>query len=177
VDAIGAAERERRARERADLIRKATDALLAEITRRDEASEPPMLKDRDAVPFLKNYRLTRKLTREVIDNPEGRWVLAELEGVKGHPVALLTPRKKGDGGGNTPLTEGAKTLGENDADFRRAHEQGAAEIPPSQASLNWGSEGSRISAASASSLPPSEIKDEPPDEEKGSFPQPDEVDL
>ncbi|HUZ47307.1 MAG TPA: bifunctional DNA primase/polymerase [Terriglobia bacterium] len=154
VDREGAAERNQRMRDRAETMTQAADALAAEILRRAAASEPPMLKDRDAIPFLmKRLKLTRNLAREVINNPFGRWGMAAIKGEKGHPIGLFPPRIKREDGGNTPSLEPAKTLGETEADFRRVHEQGAAEIAPDNSPEKSGLHHFRISAANTTFLP------------------------
>ena len=148
VDAEGAAEREQRAREHADKITKARAALEAEILRRASAGEPFMLKDRDAIPFLaaKPHGLKRNDARDVVNAPDGRWILSRIEGPKGQPIGLLPPRKNSDSGGNTPVTEPARTQADHDADFRRMHEQRSAEIDHSQTSMNTTSTEGGISA-------------------------------
>jgi hypothetical protein len=140
VDTEGAAERERRARERAELLSKAADALVAEIKRRAKVGEPPMLKERHAVPFVMGLGLKQKQARELVNKPsDGRWVLIPLPGKKGHPVALFLPGKTSNDDGNQAPTEGAQIAGGMNADFRQPHEQWATEIDPSQTSENSGS--------------------------------------
>jgi hypothetical protein len=146
VDLEGAAVRAQRAQEKAEKMSRARDALAAEVARRVHAGETPMLTERHAVPFLMALKLTRKLAREVVSNPEGRWELRKLDGLKGHPVALYPPRKNENDGGNTTTTEGASTADENAVDFRQPHEQQAAEIDPSQTRENSGPDGTPISA-------------------------------
>ena len=154
VDHEGAAAREQGMRERSETRAKASDTLATEILRRAEASEPPMLKDRDAIRFLMDrLNLTRNLSREVINNPGERWILERIKGEKGHPIGLLPPRIKREDGGNTPSLGPAKTLGETEADFRRVHEQATAEIDPSQTLENGGAKDSRISATNTTFLP------------------------
>jgi hypothetical protein len=138
VDREGAEARANRASEHAEKVANARAALTAEILRRDLAGEPPMLKDRDAIAFLMRdpYNLKRADARDLVNMPEGRWILSRIEGQKGHPVGLLAPGKNENGGGNTPFTEPAKTQAKSEADFRRPHKQGAAEMDPSKTRIN-----------------------------------------
>jgi hypothetical protein len=152
VDREGAAERARRAKEKAETIAKAAKALANEVHRRHEAGEPPMLKDRDAVPLVVGLGLTRSLARHVVNNPDGQWILREPPAAKGHPVVLFppdaeSPGKEDDGGGKTTSMKGAKTQAGNKADFRPPHEQATAEMDLSHARINSGPEKARISAA------------------------------
>ncbi len=160
VDREGAEAREQRAREHAEKIASAQAALATEILRRASAGEPPMLKDRDAIPFLtaKPHGLKRNDARDVVNAPHGRWIVRRIEGQKGHPIGLLPPEKNGNDGGNTPTLEAAKTLGENDADFRRPHEMGTAEIDRSQTRENQAFHKARISAEASIFSPPTEEK-------------------
>jgi hypothetical protein len=148
IDVAGAEARAKRAHDAAEKISKARDALAAEVLRRDFAGEPVMLKERDAIPFLTRvpHNLKRVDARAVTENPEGRWLLARIEGQKGHPIGLLPPGKKENGGGNTLFTEAAKRQAEKESDFSRPHEKGAAEIDPSQARMNGGPQEPLISA-------------------------------
>jgi hypothetical protein len=161
VDAEGAAERDRRAREQAEAIAKATESLASEVRHRDEAGQSPMLKDRDAVPFIMALGLTRKLARELVNKANGGWVLGQLEGEKGRPIALFYPGKNG-GGGNTTPTDAAKTVGENDADFRQPHPEPTAERHLSETPTNSGDEGQPISAADTILSPQAKPSDAAP---------------
>jgi hypothetical protein len=107
-----------------------------------------MLKDRDAIPFLTGdpHKLKRADARDLVNSPEGRWVLSPIEGQKGHPVRLLAPGKNENGGGNTPIMGAAKTQAKSEADFRRPHEQGAAGMMPTKTLKNGGSPWYYISA-------------------------------
>ncbi|HXX13947.1 MAG TPA: AAA family ATPase [Candidatus Eremiobacteraceae bacterium] len=138
VDREGTETRAQRVLEHTEKIAEARAALAAEILRRDSAGEPPMLKDRDAIPFLMGapHGLKRADARDIVNTPEGRWVLSQIEGQKGHPVGLLAPGKNESGGGNTPVTEGAEIEARNDADFRQPDKQGTAEIDPSNTPTN-----------------------------------------
>jgi AAA domain len=160
VDREGVAVREQRAREHAEKIASAKAALETEILRRASAGEPPMLKDRDAIPFLtaKPYGLKRTDARDVVNTPDGRWIVSRIAGRKGHPIGLLPPEKNGNDGGNAPTLEAAKALGENDADFRRPHETSTAEIDPTQTRMNSGSAEPRISAGSTNFSPGEDVE-------------------
>jgi hypothetical protein len=148
VDRQGAEARAQRASAHSEKISKARAALAAEILRRDSVCEPPMLKDRDAIPFLMRdpHKLKRTDARDLVNTPEGRWVLSPIEGQKGHPVSLLAPGKNETGGGNTPIMEAAKTQAKSNVDFRRPHKHGAAEMIPTKTPKNGGSPGYYISA-------------------------------
>lgn len=150
IDRDGAGARAQRARENAEKISKARDALAAEVLRCDSAGKAAMLKDRDAIPFLTGvpHKLKRAEARAVIENPEGRWILTRIEGHKGNPIGLVAPGKNENGGGNTPVAEAAKIKGGNEADFRRPHEKGTAEIDPSGTLENSDFQSHRISARS-----------------------------
>lgn len=138
VDREGAETRAQRLREHTDKIAGAHAALAAEVQRRDLAGEPPMLKDRDAIPFLMAAPRSLKRTdaRDLVNTAKGGWVLSQIEGQKGHPVGLFSSGKNESGGGNAPITEAAKTKAKNDADFRQLHKQGTAEISSSKPLIN-----------------------------------------
>jgi hypothetical protein len=90
VDLEGKAEHERREREAAERTERAKTALLEEINRRAEALEPPLYKDRDAIPLLQKNGLTQKQSRQVIKDGDGfKWRLVRLAGAPGNPVAVL----------------------------------------------------------------------------------------
>jgi hypothetical protein len=158
VDTEGAAEKERRAWEQAEAIVKATESLAAEVRRRDEAGQPSMLKDRDAVPFVTAFGLSRKLARGIVSEPNCGWVLRKLAGEKGHPIALFPPGENADGGVNGGLTETAKTGDENDADFRRPHPEPTAGIDLFETGVDSGVEKPPISAANTLFPPPCDDK-------------------
>lgn len=138
VDRDGSEARAQRVREHAEKIGKARVALAAEVGRRESAGEPPMLKDRDAIPFLMRapHDLKRTDARDLIKTPENGWVLSPVKGQKGHSVALLTPGKNEGSGGNTLITEPVKTRAKNAADFRRGHKHEAAEIDTSKTRID-----------------------------------------
>jgi hypothetical protein len=154
IDAEGVAERDRRAKEKSQSITEATDALAAEILRRVEAGEPPLLKDRDAVPLLMASRLTQKLARDVVNNPKGRWVLIPLQGEKGHPVALILPGKNQNDDGYDGLTGGAEIAGETNTHFRQWRKEPAKEIDPSQTRESTGCQMTAISVDDSLFTPP-----------------------
>jgi hypothetical protein len=160
VDREGAEVREQRAREHAERISNARVALEKEIIRRAETGDPPMLKDRDAIPFLtaKPHSLKRDEARDVVNTPDGRWILAPIEGQKGHPIGLVPPEKNGNGGGNTPITEAAKIHAEGDADFRRPHGKGTAEIDPCRMPVKSGSQNPLISAETPAFSPGDDVE-------------------
>jgi 5S rRNA maturation endonuclease (ribonuclease M5) len=109
VDSEGAAERERRASEKREIIAKAVAALVAEINRRAQASEPPMTKRKDAEGFLMLQGLKRGEARETLDTRNGKdWSLFHLDG-KTIAVLPLGYKKEKDGH-ILPSAEPSKTL-------------------------------------------------------------------
>jgi hypothetical protein len=133
VDAEGCAAREQREKEYADAISRARASLIAELFRRQEAQEPIILKEKDAVPYLMKCGMKRNAARKLLDDPQGAWELRKIDGVKGHPVGVfLRPRpgEKGNGGGNATPEKPTKNAGLFDADFGRPHPEHLAEIPP-----------------------------------------------
>jgi hypothetical protein len=161
VDREGAEARAQKVREHKERMEEARAALAAEILRRDSAGQPPMLKDRDAIPFLMRapQSLKRADARDVVNTPENRWVLSHIEHEKGHPVGLL---KLGENetGGNTPVTESARIQARNDADFRQPHEQGTAEIDPLRVPTNRAFHDVNISAETPTPSRPFDDDDE-----------------
>jgi hypothetical protein len=136
------------------LVAEMTQVLFGEVVRREKAGEPVMLKDRDAVPFLVHKGHRRSLARKVVNQPNAPWELKRLTDQRGHPVALI-PRYEGENsGGNTTADGTPKTLSENDADFRRVHEQRAAERWPHDPQHPSGFDKGRISAEDLLSTPP-----------------------
>jgi hypothetical protein len=140
VDREGKEVREQRAREKAETARGAREALVAEIRRRHQANEVPMLKDKQAIPFLTALGLRRNAARELLNDPQGLWELRKLEGVKGHPVCILLPTRPAeeDGGGNVAPPAATFPEGFHNADFRRPNPEPTAEIPTPQESENKG---------------------------------------
>ena len=138
VDRQGKEERQQRAREKTETVRRAREDLVREIRRRHQENLVPMLKDKHAVPFLTALGLTRNAARELLNNPQGAWELHKLEGVKGHPVAvrLATQPEGKDGGGNVAPPEAAFTGAFHNTDFREPHLEPTAEIPTPQESEN-----------------------------------------
>ena len=126
VDGEGVEARERRGREKADATRAATEALHVEIVRREQAGEAAILKT-EAERFLTSRRFKRKTAREAIASP--LFETAALSG-KGHPMIVRLARNNQSLSRNAGVMEVPKTLGKNDADFCRPHEQCTAEINP-----------------------------------------------
>ena len=113
VDLEGKAERERLEKEAAERTEHAKSALVEELNRRVGALEPPLYKDRDAIPLLQKNGLTRKQSRQVIEDGDGfKWRLVPLAGAPSKPVAVLPLGydfvanrgyiKVSDGGNTTP---------------------------------------------------------------------------
>jgi hypothetical protein len=146
VDAESIAEEKRREREHAEKVAAAADALVAEILRRNDGGLPPILAEKEAVPFLMGKGLRRNAARQIISSGDPRWVVRTLSGQKGQPNVLVLTSINGDGGGNTTPPEPAFLQGICEVDFRRMHEQRAAEIPPSQTIDSSSETDSRISA-------------------------------
>ena len=68
---------------------RAAHALDHEIHRREQANEEPMLKDRDAEPFLTKLGLKRKEARTLIQSGgSGLWRLEKMSSRHGQPVVL-----------------------------------------------------------------------------------------
>ena len=151
VDRAGAEARAELERRQKEVISRAVEVLVSEISRRLQGSGPPLLKDRDAVPLLKSQGLTQKLAREALKSQDGvRWRLVPLEGTKGKAIAVF-PLKDGEAGegdnvdGNTTVTQTAKSAGAEAADFRRPLFMRPTEIDPSQTSENGALERGAIS--------------------------------
>jgi hypothetical protein len=141
VDLEGKAEHERHERETAERTEHAKTALLEEINRRVEALEPPLYKERDAIPLLQEKGLTRKQSRQVMKAQDGsKWRLVLLAGEPGPPFVVLPLGYdfvanrgyiKVSGGGDTTPQKPAKNAGLLDVDLRRPHPEHPAEISPS----------------------------------------------
>jgi AAA domain-containing protein len=153
VDREGAEARERRVRAKADAIAAAVGALHAEIVRREQAGEADILKAQ-AEGFLTPRGFKRKIAREAIASPV--FEIAELGG-KGHPKVVRLAGKNQSPGRNEGDTEPAKTLGKNDADFCRPHEQGTAEINPLETSIKRALLKPPISAEGSLFTPPERV--------------------
>jgi hypothetical protein len=110
------------------------DAFVAELTRRREANEKPMLKEKDAIPFLMSLGFPRSAARDFLDNPSGLWTVRKIEKAKGNPIGVFLPEQpeKTDGGGNVGPPEVAVSEGSGDADLRQAPPERAAELPVPQ---------------------------------------------
>ena len=91
-------------------------ALVEEINRRREALEPPLYKDRDAIPLLQKRGLTQKQSRQVIKDGDGfKWRLVRLAGEPGigvlplgHDFVANRGYIKVSGGGDTAPQKPAK---------------------------------------------------------------------
>lgn len=81
---------------RAADVAAAVAALREEVTRRAAAGNP-MLKDRDAEPYLRARGLSQTLARKIITEYDGRaWKIVTLTDARGRPRVLLPV--EGDGG-------------------------------------------------------------------------------
>ena len=139
VDLEGKAERGRCAREEAERTEHAKTALLEQMNRRVEAGEPPLYKDRDAIPFLQKSGLTRNQSRRVIKDGDGlEWRLVPLVGVHGTPVGVLPLGHdfvtsegcyKVSGGEKTTPQKPAKTAPSECSSFRHPLEMDAERAP------------------------------------------------
>jgi hypothetical protein len=156
VDQEGAAERERRAKEKAAQLANATDALAAEIVRRQEAGQAEILR-KEAEGFLVRQGLTQKLAREVLASPA--FEVVALPG-PGHPKALRLAHKNEAGNRNTEPSEAAKMATGNDADFGCPVFMHPTEIGPTQDPHLCGSERTGISVDDPVFSPPPSPKKE-----------------
>jgi len=148
VDRQGAEARAERETAWREKIASTTESLVAEITRRTEAGEPPLLKKK-AEALLHGQGLTRMAARQALkDGAEMHWQFISVAG-KGHPQAVI----KCESGRNTTRTGPAQTLARNDAYFGRPLFMHPAEIDPSQAQCLSASESPGISAAHANHSP------------------------
>ena len=90
VDKEGAERRAEREQQKQESISRAAEVLTREIDRRLRAGEPPLLKDKDAVPILRAAGLTQKLARQLLKAKNGvHWLLKPLQGAKGKPLAVF----------------------------------------------------------------------------------------
>jgi Bifunctional DNA primase/polymerase, N-terminal/AAA domain len=149
ADREGAEARERRTREKADATRVAIEALRVEIVRREQAGEAVILKTQ-AEGFLTQRGFKRKTAREAIASP---FLEIAEPGGKGHPRVVRLAGTNQSLGRNEGVAEPAKTLAENNADFCRPHEQGAAEIDPQKTQCSCEFQKGGTSAADSIFLP------------------------
>jgi len=150
VDREGAAERERRANERAAQRAKAADELAVELLRRREAGEPDILK-REAENFLVQLGLTHRAACEVLESPAIE--IAPLPG-PGHPKAVRLACMKGENVRNVTPLEAAKTEAGKGADFARPLFMPPCEIGPLESQNPCGSDKADISHSHPSYTPP-----------------------
>jgi len=155
VDRAGAAERERRAKERADALAGAVEALRAEITRREGAGEPGILK-KQAETFLTGLGMTQKMARETVQSPA--FEVVEQRG-KGHPKVLRLVSMAGSLNRNAPILEGASIQGGNDTDFGCPDSMHPTEIDPHEPQYPCGSEKAAISVGDSRQTPPEREKE------------------
>ena len=163
VDRQGAEARQQRARERAESIQKAVAALVAEISRRNQAGEPGLLK-KQAEEFLMHLtgaKITQKEARGVTGSET--FILVDGEG-KGHPKVVQLAGKKNESNRNRVPTEAAQTPPSNGADFRCPPSMHPTEIDPCQARINGGSEKGPISVNDSPFTPPTEATNEADEE-------------
>jgi hypothetical protein len=158
VDAEGAAAREQRAQARAETIEKAVAALVTEISRRNAAKEPALLKKQaeEYLTHLVRLRITQREAREITNSKT--FELVPVEGKKGRPKAVQLAGKKEESNRNSGVVEGSKTLGENGADFGCPQSMHPTEIDPIQTRETCGSEKPPISVDDSLSTPPSGLK-------------------
>lgn len=156
VDQEGAAERERRAKERVEQLAKATEALATEIVRRLETGEPEILK-KEAETFLTALGFTQKLAREALISPTFETVA--LPG-QGHPKALRLGSIKTPGNRNTEPSEAARIAVGNDADFGCPIFMHPTEIGPAQGQSLCTSERADISVDQPVYTPPPSLEKE-----------------
>ncbi|MBZ5563621.1 MAG: hypothetical protein LAP13_14525, partial [Acidobacteriia bacterium] len=144
VDAEGAEAREQRAREKSASIKGAVAALTTEISRRNQAEEPCLLKKQaeEFLTHLAGLKITQKVARNVIKSEAFR--LVDIGG-KGHPKAVQLASEKEESNRNNSVAEGWKTLVEKGADFGCPQSMHPTEIDPSQTLENSGSEKALIS--------------------------------
>ncbi len=78
-------------------LNQAAQALAQEVASR-HAKGRPVLRDKDAVPFLVQSGLKRNQARQLIEEREGvAWQLRQLTGQRGNPIALLPiPSQSGE---------------------------------------------------------------------------------
>jgi phage/plasmid primase-like uncharacterized protein len=144
IDKAGTEARETRRRDLQQKLDLATKALVAELARREKAGEPPLHKDRGAVPFLSAIGLGRNQARELLKRWAGKeWVFRPLEGERGNPLGVFAaenPDMERNSGANQATTGHAKTLGTKDLHLRHQHEQAPAVIPFHETPVSSGSD-------------------------------------
>ena len=89
VDAEGCAAREQREKEYADAISRGRASLIAELFRRQEAQEPIILKEKDAVPYLMKCGMKRNAARKLLDEPASKIPAEILPHIRAAKLAIL----------------------------------------------------------------------------------------
>ncbi|HTV81625.1 MAG TPA: AAA family ATPase [Acidobacteriaceae bacterium] len=156
VDAVGEAERlsavdRKRARHSDGVVK-----LIAEIERR-AANGLPACNKTDAEDFLMGVNFIRKEARAIIADP---CIAAVPVSGKGHPMELHVGIKAEAAAEMRGSSEPSNDAAFTQADFRRPHLEHAAEIDPSETSMNTGDLPSPISAADTSlkdGMPPAPV--------------------
>jgi hypothetical protein len=124
IDREGAMARHRREQDKAGAIRAAIEGLRVEIVRRNQAGEDEILITK-AEAFLAVRGFKRKVAREAIAS--SIFEIVKVNG-KGHPKVVRLACENLGFSENEGVMEPAKTLVNNDTDFRQPHEKGTAEI-------------------------------------------------
>jgi hypothetical protein len=157
VDREGAEARKLKAEDKARQKEAAVAALVTEISRRNAAKEPALLKKQteEFLAHLPGVKITQTVAREIINSE--KFAILKGEG-KGHPRIVQLPGKKEESNRNSEVTEGAKTQGENGADFGGPQSMPSTEIDSSQVSINSGSGKGPISVNDSLFTPHKEAK-------------------
>ena len=139
VDQEGKHAREARRKEHEATIELAIQRLVDEIKRRP--AESPLLA-KPAQALLQENGLSQSVARKVVKQGDGtRWRIVKLEGMKGHPKALLplpSETVSGISNRNTEITEPAKTEDASDGDFGSPLFTHRTEISPHETPINTG---------------------------------------
>jgi hypothetical protein len=127
------------ARERKEALQRqfdhATEALVVELQK--FPFDAPMLRTA-AEDFLMTHGLSRKIARNLIDQAyrDVKWTLRPIPGKKGNPIGI-SPAGGGHGGTNNQgISTPALIQEPSTPDFCRVHEDKAAKISGSEASIN-----------------------------------------
>jgi hypothetical protein len=146
VDQQSTETRERRQKEKVEVIGKAIEALRTELVRREREGEAQLLKMKAEI-FLAGCDFKREVARKAIASPT--FEIAEAAG-QGHPKVVRLADKNQNRGGNGEAQEPSIVLGKDISDFRQPHEQAAAEVDAQDDECLCGSEGDRVSAEPSS---------------------------
>jgi hypothetical protein len=153
IDKTGAEARETRRREREERLEVAARALVAEVKRLAEASEPPLNKDRgkhSAVEFLKRKGLERNEARQLLKLREGvDWTFKPIAGERGHTLGVFAAESKPAPESRTNENSGAdeaalgtaQSGGAENPHLRYPHEQPLAQMPIKETCISAASNG------------------------------------